>query len=424
MGLEDLSWTPSTIHEYARKNASLSTQYVGWISIFEEELTLRIWAYRQTKKYGFELREVIRAATDEELALVRDMYLNPNTGWKVFYKPSQARVSNWYGYTYYSVQEEDFNIWFHAKMPGVYYEIINKEALKDTFFNYSGYARGDIIEYLKLWKKHPCVEYFGKVGLHPSKAIIKQIEKEKAFGKWIAKQDVEELRNALPQATLYAYKHNVNLADAREICYRKNQAIQAFKGQGPITKQLDKVKTYEYLEKNGISVHRYMDYATACINLGLDMKDTKNSFPKDFDRMHDLRTAQWGSKKKKTKAKEFKEAAKKYKEFRYDSTEYCVVIPEKISDLVREGSILHHCVGKMGYDTKMIKGHSFIAFIRKADAKNDPFVTVEYDLRTNKITQIYGEHDSKPEKKVLTFANKWERRVKKSYGTEKRLHMA
>lgn len=416
MGLRDLGWEPSEIHDFAYAHAIKQTQYVGWIHVWEEECILRVWAYKTTKKYGLQIREVIRASTEEEFAITRDMYLTTMSGWKVFYRPSEAKCCNWYGYTYYDISPEDFNKWEDNKIPGVNYQIINIEALKNGYFDYCGYQRGDIISYLKLWKKHPCTEYFGKANICPSKAIINKIEKDKAFGKWLAKQNVNELREALPQAILFAYTNNTDLQTARKECYWRNVAIRSFVGHSIITQaKIDKVKAHKYLEDNGIGTSSYADYIEACVNLGLDMKDTKNAFPKDFCRMHDLRITEWDSKRAKSKSSKFKKASEKYKQFEKDGDVYCVVIPRKISDLIHEGSCLHHCVGRMGYDQKMIDGRSFIAFIRKADEKDKPFVTVEYDLRYNKIAQIYGDHDSEPAKEVIDFSKVWERRVKKEW---------
>ena len=46
MGLRDLGWEPSEIHDFAYAHAIKQTQYVGWIHVWEEECILRVWAYR------------------------------------------------------------------------------------------------------------------------------------------------------------------------------------------------------------------------------------------------------------------------------------------------------------------------------------------------------------------------------------------
>ena len=413
--LKEIGWEPEEVHDFARKWATSQTQYIGWIHVWDEDVTLRIWAFRETKKYHFEIREVVRASTDEtENIIIRDMYMNPMCGWRVVYRPSEAKCSSWYGYTYYSYAEEDFNVWeVNNKVPGVQYKILNLEALQTDFFKYCGYKDGDIIEYLKLWKKHPCTEYFGKVGMKPSKAIIKQIEKDKAFGRWIAKQNIKDMKYAGSQAILFAYRNNMTILEAKDVCLIRNNTNSRFRGCENIRDSgLNYIRVAEYLDENGIGKYNYDDYIEAVMGLGLDLNDTKNSFPKDFKRMHDLRIAEYTSHKNKRKNTEFKKAAKQYIQYEYSEKSYCIVIPRKITDLVNEGDKLHHCVGRMGYDSKMIQGRSFIAFLRKSDDVKTPYVTIEYSLKDNKILQIYGDQDSKPSKEVIKFANKWEKRIK------------
>ena len=86
---------------------------------------------------------------------------------------------------------------------------------------------------------------------------------------------------------------------------------------------------------------------------------------------------------------------------------------EKAKDLKREGKELDHCVGNMGYDNKMINGVSFIAFVRKCEEIEKPYVTVEYGLKDNKVLQCYGYHDSKPQQEVIDFVDEWGKKVKK-----------
>ena len=85
---------------------------------------------------------------------------------------------------------------------------------------------------------------------------------------------------------------------------------------------------------------------------------------------------------------------------------YCVIIAQSPADLINEGNILHHCVGKMGYDQKFIREESLIFFVRNKSNPQIPFVTVEYSLKTNKILQCYAEHNTKPQQEVQEFINK------------------
>lgn len=409
---------PKQIIDFAETYATNQTQYIGWIYV-TDALHLTVYAFRKTKKYGFELLDVIRASSDKETAQIRSMYLTGMSGWKVFYKPTDAESSGWYGYNYYTVRKEDFNKWEeYQEVPGVWYRVLNPEALKGTKYQYCGYTGGEIIKYIKLWEQHPCVEYFGKIGMIPSKAIIKKLENDHGFGKWLAKQDKEELKDNGPQVILYAYTHHRALCEAKEILTEKHQAEQYCSNIPEIRgTKIDKLKLCQYMIKNKVYARNYNDYLEAIKNLGFDLSDTKNIYPKDFKRMHDLRTAQWGAKKNKAIVAEFKAAAKKYKAFEFTGEEFAIIIPSKPQDLKREGEALNHCVGRMGYDQKMVKGQSFIAFLRHTDKIKKPFVTIEFETKSKKIVQIYGYHDSAPPEDARKFAKAWERRVKKQWTT-------
>ena len=82
------------------------------------------------------------------------------------------------------------------------------------------------------------------------------------------------------------------------------------------------------------------------------------------------------------------------------------MIARSPQDLIREGDILHHCVGRMNYDQKFAREESLIFFVRNASDPETPFVTVEYSLLQHKVLQCYGEHDHRPDDNVLEFVNK------------------
>ena len=82
------------------------------------------------------------------------------------------------------------------------------------------------------------------------------------------------------------------------------------------------------------------------------------------------------------------------------------MIAHSPADLVREGEMLHHCVGRMNYDQRFIREQSLIFFIRMREQPDTPFVTLEYSLQNHKILQCYGEHDHKPSDAVLHYVHK------------------
>lgn len=413
-------WIPQAVKDYAEKEAGSYNRYAGWIQWVGEDLVLRIFAFKRRKNRPTDLREVIRKTTQE--TIYRDMYLPGMTGWQVCYEPRKRTSQNWYGYQYYDINPEDFGKWEHADKIGIGYEILNKaELYKKDKYKYCGYSDEiniDIMEYLRRYEEHPGVEFFGKMNLKPYKNLIKKAEKDKQFINYLRTHDIEGYNS---KTILYAYKHHKELEEAADIINEQYAALSFCKEIRKVKEhKLDKVKIYRYCKKRHIGNWTYWDYLRACEELGLDLNDTKNLYPHDFTRMHDLRTTQYAAKraredraKSQALNKQFKAKNKEYKNLEYEAGAFCVILPNGIRDLQKEGKQLDHCVGKMGYDKKVADGKSIIAFIRRTNDKDTPYVTVEYGIKEKRILQCYGAHDSDPGKRVHNFANKWEERTKK-----------
>ena len=158
----------------------------------------------------------------------------------------------------------------------------------------------------------------------------------------------------------------------------------------------------------------YLDYLKACQNLGLDISEEKNRFPHDFKRWHDIRIDQYAAKKAMEDAEKRKElyaqfaaVAEKYLSLQHSKrSAFICVIARSPADLIREGEALHHCVGRMNYDQRMVREESLIFFVRAKESPDIPLVTLEYSPRSHKVLQCYGEHDHKPSEDILHYVNK------------------
>ena len=82
---------------------------------------------------------------------------------------------------------------------------------------------------------------------------------------------------------------------------------------------------------------------------------------------------------------------KKSKKFGFENDEYIIVPPKAPSELVKEGTNLHHCVG--GYVNKAVNDTN-ILFLRKKEEEQKSFFTIEVNTY-NQLVQIHG------------FGNKW-----------------
>lgn len=302
--------------------------------------------------------------------------------------------------------------------------IINMKYLENfPEFKYSAYqlyCGTDILKYLRLYLKYPQLEMlmkFGFIRIAQSVMILKQCGKDKSFCKWLlANKTLLQSKHFYKDVILRAYKTNRPIEQLQSYKEAKLKLIhdsnlkpikELFKG-----KNLERF--FDYIAKQKTNPNTYLDYLKACQHLGLDMTEDKNLFPHDFKRWHDIRIDEYATKiamedreKRKEFYAEFTAVAEKYFSLQYEKTNaFICIIAKSPAELIREGEILDHCVGRMGYDRKFAREESLIFFIRNKQQPNTPFVTVEYSLKNRKVLQCYGEHNHKPSDDVLHYVNK------------------
>jgi len=334
-------------------------------------------------------------------------------GW---FREKISRKAKWFDYDWGWQYDEYFNM----TTP----EIINKEyILTLPEFRYSAidkYNYYDILKYLRLYEKYPQAELLVKTGLSrlaTSKQILKKCAKDKKFCKWIYKNK-DKLNNNkyYISSIIRAYNQNIEIDDIYNYD-RFNLEFSRENNFNNLKKMLkkDEKETFlKYIIKQKTHGYSYVDYLTACEYLGLDMNEEKNRYPHDFKKWHDIRIDQYRTKRayeeeqaKKELYTQFSNIANKYLTLQRNlKDDFVVIIAKSPADLLFEGERLNHCVGRMNYDKRFIREESLIFFIRNKNSIDTPFVTMEYSLKNKKILQCYGDHDSRPNEKVLDFAYK------------------
>ena len=364
------------------------------------------WLYKQVAVHGLK----------SDKCFVKDMVFYYISGYSVgWYEQGVQNSPHWYEDTKWGYAGDKY---FDPFAP-----VVNREYL-DKFpkYKYSAvalYRGADILKYLRFYEKYPQIEYLMKAGLGGyafSKQILQQIGKNERFAKWLMKNRIElSLNDYYVDVIMASFKASKPLAELQNI--RKNrQALKKVVGISELRAffKNDIEKFVAYLATQKTSVYSYNDYFRACNYLGLNMTEDKNRYPHDFKRWHDIRIDEYNTAKAMKDAEErkalydkFSAVASKYSGLEYDKKSvYIAVIAQNPSDLIREGELLHHCVGRMGYDQKFAREESLIFFIRTKEQPDVPFVTIEYSPIQKKVLQCYGDHDSKPDDGVMEFVNK------------------
>lgn len=154
----------------------------------------------------------------------------------------------------------------------------------------------------------------------------------------------------------------------------------------------------------------YFDYLSMRAQLGYNMSNTVYQRPKDLEAAHNKMMDEID--KEKTE-KRMQEVAEKYplirknyrklrKRYFYEDENFIIRPARSAEEIVKEGRILHHCVGGDNYLRKHNEQKSIILFLRFKEQQEIPYITVE--IEGDRILQWYGANDKKPAEKDM---QKW-----------------
>lgn len=171
-----------------------------------------------------------------------------------------------------------------------------------------------------------------------------------------------------------------------------------------LSKYLDSMGCKKYERRNLII--DYFDYMRSCESLHYDMDSDIVLYPQNFKKAHDEAAANVKSRKL---AEECRKIAgllpNMHKKYDFSSDTLLIKAPDSGRDIIHEGQVLHHCVGS--YVPQVADGSTVILFIRRTDAPDKPYVTVE--VKNDKVVQVRGFGNNTPEPDVARFVEQFKR---------------
>lgn len=393
-----------------------SCRYYSYLTKNDGELVEVTVAVRNTQKNWY-CKQVVVHGIHSDRCFLKDIIHHYIAGYRVgWHDQGIQKHKRWYEDGLWGYQTD--------KMFNLDTICVNTEyALKQKEYKYSAVDKLHgmyVLKYLRLYEKYPQAEYLMKHGLERyalSVQMLKKIGKDRKFVQWLLCNKERITKKYYDVNTiLEAYKRNADLEHIKSILQKRRAFVkkESYKDIKGVFKGLELERLISYLEENKISLPLYVDYIKACQGLELDLTRNMHRFPKDFKHWHDVRIDEYRSKvaqldaeKRKDFYAKFLSVATKYAALQHNKrSPFIAVIAMSPQELVMEGEALNHCVGKMGYDEKFADERSLIFFIRAKDAPEQPLVTVEYSLKTHKVLQCYGNHDSKPSEDILHYVNK------------------
>jgi len=298
----------------------------------------------------------------------------------------------------------------------------------------------EVIPYLRAYIKYPAIEYLVKLGLTNLACSViythdgaKQINMDGANYKDALGADAEGLSvlqtiNAdIKQLELYQHLVTQGIrADGKLLTWyrernvlRKEDILVPLALMTPVNlmryidEQFERSKGYrtQYggrrYESPGKTAADYRDYLSIGGKLGFNFSDGFVLFPKKLPEAHDQAANLYEDKKISIFSEMIQKAHSALQaQYRFTKGGLTLTAPKSADEIINEGHTLHHCVHT--YVERVAGGECVVLFIRRTDAINEPFYTLE--VQGNRVIQIHGNHHCKPTPEVEKFLEQWKRK--------------
>lgn len=331
--------------------------------------------------------------------------------------------------------------------PGRIYEGTWK-MLEGTILQYSGaqqfqkkYIMFNLMEYMSRYIEYPQIEMMSKIGLQ---CIVKQMvecrcgiiadkdasKPEDFFGihktrmKLLIEKDgdIEWLEAMQKERKMDMHWTDEELALVKEAKISRSNLDMALQYMS-MQQLINKLEKYSGVELEGGNIlcggaaqrirttaDTYFDYLKMRQQRGYDLNNKIFLWPRNLRTAHDLMVEEINQgqiqKREKEVQEKFPGIRKNYRKLRnryfFEDEEFLIRPARSAEEIVREGRILHHCVGGDNYLMKHESGTSTILFLRRKESPEEPYITIEID--GTRICQWYGAYDRKPDQEII---EKW-----------------
>ncbi len=292
------------------------------------------------------------------------------------------------------------------------------------------------ITYLQQWKRHPAIENLVKAGW--GRTVQNTIRCGGDIGEWadLSQRKPARMLGMTKAEVAQLGKHRWDYGTAKNWkTYRQkggHLGVQAWEAY----RRTFGEELLEALPRYGVSPERAEHYLLRenesgqiladtwdmSEQLGLDMTDPQILLPKHLRATHDRLAVALKEMKKREESErsraQFQAILDRYGHLEWSDGEICIRLPRSLTELVREGATLHHCVG--GYGDKHSSGSDVIWFVRHARRPERSWYTL--DIRMNagepREVQLHGYKNElvhgrelRIPRRVREFVDRWEREV-------------
>lgn len=307
-----------------------------------------------------------------------------------------------------------------------------------------------ITDYLAIERGNPAVEMLARIGMF---RLAKDIIKADYDRKLLAQGETEISRILkIDKCRLKRMKAmDANIYHLKWMQYEKlantiwpDDMIKDFGNAeilssdfGFLHTPISHVKCYNYLKKQAEimdetlkqTLYTWRDYVNMADSMKMDTKNDQIARPKDVKQAHDelimLKQAAGMEKQAKKIEKEWPKVNKqlpKLKKFEFTLGEYTIIAPDNVLDIVKEGTILRHCVHTCDYYfDRITKDESYLFFLRRSSQPDVPWYTLEVEPSGNiRQKRTTGDNQNADFQKAVKFLKKWQQFFKKQLTEEEK----
>ena len=320
---------------------------------------------------------------------------------------------------------------------------IEPEALEGTTAEKTGLAElladgsACAVEYLRQWRQNPYIENLVKAGW--THTVKKTLYNGERVSDWA---DLTERR---PNRMLGMTREEVQILGKKEWAPAIAKGWKRYREAGGTCTALEyneyrktlgedlmaalvrysvtPERAQHYLDRQKqIGGHMLADTWRMSDQLGLDMTDQQILFPKMLRETHDRLSVAVAEMEKRKEAEKYREKFRaivdKYGYLEWTDGDICIRLPRDLTELVREGATLKHCVG--GYGSKHVSESDVIFFVRHARRPERSWFTLDIRMNDGAPREIqlhgYGNENARGRRlhipnRVREFCDRWEREI-------------
>lgn len=407
---------PEAVAKFVNNTKEFTGQeYVEMLDTLNGKVCTRLFAYKHTKTYGVECKEIYRAFIKQNY-VSGSLWCSRMAGYQVVWGRKKKSCS------YFQNQEPDDKFyktdigWRPLVEKSCLYT--NKQAVEllkgeIPYFEISDNTNiYDLMEYARTYIKRPQLELLAKNGfsyLYCEKRLFNLgVEKTKAIYKWLKENRLYTLENKpcynfIREAIKLGYTGE-EMREFNEIAEIQRQLQLVLLVNWGLGKEINK-----YLKKQNCDATIYKDYLEASKKLNRDIENRGVLFPHNLMDQHDSVIKLVSDKKNKALNKKLKNVYATLKNYVCKKGEFEIVIPQKQSDLVMWGNKLHNCVGTLNYGERMGDGECIIIGV----FLNNKIIECCELNKQHEIEQLRGDHNGESEyhKDCLALVNKFRRKL-------------